>query len=482
MQRTLLLLLVAVSYLLFAGGRTWTLAPLLILAAVAAMAAPRRTFSFARPDRPLDLALVALLIAIGIQLIPLPAGMVAALSPHAAEVKAAVRFSAFAQPAPSWTTITVNPAATLVALGTVLLGVLTFWVARGKFGAGGSTRTVCRALAFLGALAAVMAVIQRAVRPSTVLFVIEPEARSASPFGAFVNRNHFAAWLLLVAAPVCGYCVARLRIHPTSRPHWRQSLGQVLSSGAMYTALAAFVQVGVLLVTLSRSAVAGLGVAALTFWSFGRSRVEIEIERTRLPAALGIAGAALLMVVLFVDVDGWAKRIEQSVGPDTGAFGRPTIWRESLPVMRDFWLTGSGAGTYGDAMTQYQQSRVWVGSMQRWAFFNNAHSHYVQVACEGGLLVGLPALMVLVLTAKLGLRAVRADKGEMFWVRVGALAALAGLAVQSIWEVALIMPANAVLAGVVGGLLLYRRDPYRQEPRPVAPDMTFPRPTPARVR
>ncbi len=134
--------------------------------------------------------------------------------------------------------------------------------------------------------------------------------------------------------------------------------------------------------------------------------------------------------------------------------------------MRDFWLTGSGAGTYADAMALYQQSRIWVGSMQRWAFFNNAHSHFVQVASEGGLLVGLPALMVLVLTAKLGLRAVRADKGEMFWVRVGALAGLAGLATQSIWEVALIMPANAVLAGVVGGLLLYRRDPYRQEASP----------------
>lgn len=482
MQRTLLLLLVAASYLLFAGGRTWTLAPLLTIAAAAAMVAPRRTFSFPTSDRALDVALVALLLAIGMQLMPLPAAMVAALSPHAAEVKAGIHFSAFGQPAPWWTTMTVNPPATREALGTVVLGVLAFWTARGTFAAGGSTRTVCRTLAFLGALAAVMAVIQRAVAPRTVLFLIEPESRSATPFGAFVNRNHFAAWLLLVAAPVCGYCVARLRIHPTSRGHWRQSIGQILSSGAVYTALAVFVQIGVLLVTLSRSAVAGLGMAALTFWGLGRARVAIEIERTRLPAALGLAGAALLMLVLFVDVEGWAKRFEHSFGADAAALSRQTIWRESLPVMRDFWLTGSGAGTYADAMTLYQQSRVWVGSMQRWAFFNNAHSHYVQVASEGGLLVGVPALLVLVLTAKLGLRAVRADKGEMFWVRAGAAAGLAGLATQSLWEVALIMPANAVLAGVVGGLLLYRRDPYRQEPLPVAPDMTFPRPTPARVR
>ena len=33
--------------------------------------------------------------------------------------------------------------------------------------------------------------------------------------------------------------------------------------------------------------------------------------------------------------------------------------------------------------------------MQRWAHFNNAHSHYVQVAREGGLLLAVPALVAL---------------------------------------------------------------------------------------
>jgi O-antigen ligase len=197
---------------------------------------------------------------------------------------------------------------------------------------------------------------------------------------------------------------------------------------------------------------------------------------------MGVAGAALLMFVLFVDVDGWAKRFEQSFGSEQVVFSRQTIWRESLPMLRDFWLTGSGAGTYSEAMTLYQQSRFWVGSMQRWGHFNNAHSHYVQVASEGGLLLGVPVLLALMLIAKLGLRAVHADKGEMFWVRVGAAAGLAGLATQSIWEVALIMPANAVLAGVAGGLLLYRRDPVKPESKPLTPGALTPRPTPAGAR
>jgi len=109
-------------------------------------------------------------------------------------------------------------------------------------------------------------------------------------------------------------------------------------------------------------------------------------------------------------------------------------------------------------MVVYQESRVWIGSMRRWAHFNNAHSHYLQVVCEGGLLLAVPSCWALGALTLLGYRAVRSDKGEMFWVRVGAAAGLAGLAAQSIWEISLIMPANAVMAGVLGGLLLYRRE------------------------
>ena len=474
MQRLLLVLLVAVSYLLFAGALPWTLAPLLALAALAALIAPSRTFHFNGPWRSLDLALIALLVAIGVQVVPLPAPVVATLSPHRTEIAEATRLAQFGAAAPAWLTLSVAPDATLVALATVALGMLTFWTARATFSAGGSTRSFCRALTFIGVLFAIAAVMQKAVSPRSVLFMLEPDARSASPFGAFVNRNHFGGWLLMVAAPVAGYLVARSKIHPLRRGQWRESIGQIMSSGIVFTALAVFAIVGILLVTLSRSALTGLGVAALVGWRLGRPRMNIE--RTSLPIALGLIGAVLLIVVVFVDVDRWAARIAETFDTRPAGLSRIAIWQESLPIARNFWLTGTGAGTFSDAMVVYQESRVWVGAMRRWAHFNNAHSHYLQVACEGGLLLGLPVLWALVSLAQLGYRAVRSDKGEMFWVRVGAAAGLAGLAAQSVWEISLIMPANAVLAGVLGGLLLYRRDA-----RPGAPVLD-PLPPPVRLK
>ena len=461
MQRALLILLFAASYLLLAGGEPWTLVPLLALAAVAALAAPSSTLAFPKGTRPLDLALLALLGAVAIQLVPLPAALVAAISPHAGEITAAIRLTPLGAAPPSSTPLSVDAGATLIALGTVALGAISFWIARSVFSAGGGTRMFCRALAFLGALAAVLALIQKAIAPRSVLFLVEPAARSASPFGAFVNRNHFAAWLLMTAAPVVGYSIARMHIRPSRRGRWRESIGQIMSSGIVFTAIAAMVMIGVLLLTLSRSALAGLGCAAVVGWRLGQPR--LRVERTSVPALLGGVGAVVLMLVLFVDVDGWATRLEQSLDTGTSSFSRLTIWRESWPIVRDFWLTGTGAGSYSDAMTVYQQTHIWVGAMQRWAHFNNAHSFYVQIAAEGGLLLALPALWAGWAIITLGSRAVRADKGEMFWVRVGAAAGLAGLAVQSVWEVALIMPANAALAGMLTALLLYQRDGTRAD-------------------
>ena len=468
MQRLLLVLLVAASYLLFAGGRSWTLVPLLVIAGGAALLTPSRTFALSGYWRSLDLALVALLVAIGLQMVPLPAGVVAALSPHRMEITNATRLTQFGGAPPAWVTLSVDAAATLIALGTVALGVLTFWVARATFSAGGSTRSFCRALTFIGMLFAVTAVLQKAVSPRSVLFMLEPDARSASPYGAFVNRNHFAGWLLMVAAPVAGYLVARTKIHPIRRGRWRESIGQIMSSGVVFTWLAVITIVGILMLTLSRSALTGLGVAALVGWQLGRPR--LSTERTSLPATLGIIGSILLILVVFVDVDRWATRITETLGTAPTPLSRLTIWRESLPIAQDFWLTGTGAGTFSDAMVVYQESRVWVGSMGRWAHFNSAHSHYLQVACEGGLLLGVPALWAVLSVVLLGYRAVRTDKGEMFWVRVGAAAGLAGLAAQSLWEISLIMPANAVLAGVLGGLLLYRRE-VRPGAASVTPDL-----------
>ncbi|MFA5909831.1 MAG: O-antigen ligase family protein [Vicinamibacterales bacterium] len=472
MQRALLLSLVSASYLLLAGGPRWTLAPLLGVALLCVAWAPRRTLAFPASTRSLDTALLALAAGIAIQVVPLPARVVALVSPHAQPLRAALRFTVGRPSGEAWLPLSIDAEATAYALAATFLGILSFWIARATFSAGGHTRQFCRALGLLAAIAAMVAIVQKAVMPGLVMGVITPEARNASPMGPFLNRNHFGAWLLMVSTASLGYITAHLHIHPAYRQRMGAAVKRFVTSGALLSGIAAIVTIGALLMTLSRSAVAGLGAAALFAGWLARPR--LRVERTALPALYVTTGLVLLLLVLFIDIEGWLTRVQHSLGLVTG-FDRLTIWRESLPMVRDFIVTGTGAGTYGQAMGEYQQSRFWVGSMQRWAHFNNAHSHYVQLAAEGGLLLVVPAVAALTALARLGVAAVRADKGEVFWVRAGAAAGLVGIAVQSIWEVPLVMPANAVLVGVLAGLLLHRRDAVRSQTPPElgwAPDHT----------
>jgi hypothetical protein len=457
-QRALLILLIAVSYLLLAGGPRWTLAAIAALVALCLLASPGRRVSFPSSTRGLDIALVALAVAVALQCVPLPAAVVAVLSPEAQPVRADLRF--VIGPPQQWLPLSLDPQTTAYGLANLLLAIGTFWAARTAF-AGGGVRRFCRIIGVLAAIAALIAVVQRAATPKLVLGLVRPEALNASPMGPFLNRNHFAAWQLMAAAITTGYIVAHLHIHPVYRAsRFRGAFKHFLTSGALLSGLGVLAMIGSLLMTLSRSAAVALGAAFLSAGWLGRPR--LRVERTALPALASVAGVALLLIALLIDVDGWLSRLQLSMGMETSEqWGRLTIWRESLPIIHDFWLAGTGAGTFGLAMEHYQQSRVWVGAMQGWAHFNNAHSHYVQLAAEGGLLLSIPALAAIVLLARAGLQAIRAEKAEIFWVRIGAAAGLVGIAVQGIWEVPLVMPANGVLSAVLAGLLLHRREVRR---------------------
>lgn len=470
MQRALLVLLVAASYLLMAGGPRWTLGPLAGLALLCILASPRRTLTFSATTRPLDLALMALCLGVALQLLPLPAGVIAILSPHAQPVRASLQF--VIGPPPAWQTLSIDAEATAYALGCLLLGIVTFVIARAAF-AGGGVRQFCRIIGVLAAIAALVAVVQRTATPRLVMGLVAPEARNASPMGPFLNRNHFAAWQLMAAAITAGYITAHLHIHPAYRAsRFQAALKRFFTSGAMLSGIGLMAMVGSLLMTLSRSAAIGLGAAALSAGTLGKSR--LRIERSALPGLATVVGVGLLIAATLVDISGWFSRLQQSMGLEGEGWGRLAIWRESLPMIRDFWLTGTGAGTYSTAMEHYQTSRVWVGAMQGWAHFNNAHSHYVQLAAEGGLLVTLPALAALLMLARTGLKVIHSEKAEVFWIRVGAAAGLAGIAAQGIWEVPLVMPANAVLAGVLAGMLLHRRDVKRVSTEsPTTPDNLY---------
>jgi O-antigen ligase len=289
----------------------------------------------------------------------------------------------------------------------------------------------------------VVAVVQRAVSPNLVYGFWTPVNAGASPIGPVVNRNQFAGWLLMALPLTVGYLVAHLEAYrPSRRQPWRVRLRKTLHARTLLLAACGTLMALAILVSRSRSAIVGLVVAVSVGWmaaGWRRSRGG----RWAVPVVALLFGAAALT---WLDLGSLADRFNQV---DSGMAGRMTIWRDTLSVAGRFRLTGVGLGGYQAAMAVYQTST-------RDVLFNHAHSQYLQMATEGGLLLTVPALVALTALV-VGARArLAADRSPMWSIRVGAAAGLVAVAVQSVWESVLRMPANGVLMAVAAAILLHR--------------------------
>jgi hypothetical protein len=395
--------------------------------------------------RALDLALLAIALLTLVQVVPAPRTVVNALSPHAAAVRLALTLNPSAVPV--WLPLSIDAAATtwasLVAIGATAL----FFAARAMFASGGVRRTV-RGISAIGLAVSGVAIAQAATAGRMIYWRFRTEYEGPLPFGPFVNRNHFATWTIM-AAPVClGYIVARAnktRAAPAGFTNWRTRLARMADGRTIWLTAAGAAMIGALLVSLSRSGIVSLAGAAI---------VSGLLLRQRMSPGRGWWLAAALVVTIGlgisrVDLPALADRFTRS---GSSVENRLRIWRDTLPVVRDFWLTGTGVGTYRTALLYYQRS-------ERVVQFNQAHNHYLQATAEGGVL-----LLALIGCASVALaRAVRerlaSDGSGMYWIRAGAATGLLAVALQSLWETGLVMPANAALAAVLAAMAVHERPP-----------------------
>ena len=87
-----------------------------------------------------------------------------------------------------------------------------------------------------------------------------------------------------------------------------------------------------------------------------------------------------------------------------------------------------------------------------------AHNDYLQIAAEGGLLLGLPiALAVGIFIREVRRRFTESgDDTRTWWLRVGAVTGIAVIALQELVDFSLQMPGNAVLLALLMATAVHR--------------------------
>lgn len=193
--------------------------------------------------------------------------------------------------------------------------------------------------------------------------------------GTYANKNHFAG-LIGMALPLAVAAMVRRRRQCHSRHRSPGSdIRYVIFSGA------ALLLGTALLLSASRGAVAASVLALLlTLVVFVNSRA---VRRRLLLAALSIGVLGAVALALLVGEEALWDMYVNSLG------GRTLQWLDTLRVAPQYWLLGSGVGTYDFAYPAFKSPQL--GFVR----YDHAHSDYLEFLTTMGV-VGLALFLSIV--------------------------------------------------------------------------------------
>ena len=364
----------------------------------------------------------------------------AALPAAALALVGLVQSVAFEDGAGRWMSISKNVEATRGAVTVLIFLLVAFVIAANFFVTRERLLALANFLVIYGLAMALFALVQHFTWNGK-FYWLRPNTVSISPFGPFVNHNHFSGYMeMLIAVPIalimtravsremrlmCGFAAVMMGIATVMS----------LSRGGMISLAAEMIFIVFVSLKLARKR------RQIAGESDGRARFSFAASQAL--AAVFIA-AIIIAGVFWIGADAVITRVTQGQAVSPGAeketfhSSRGWVWRDTLGMISANPLLGVGLGAYGTAFPIYSKSD---GSLR----VPQAHNDYLQVLADCGVVGGAIALWFLVTL----FRTFRAGLGSRDpLLRALALASGAGtfaILVHSVFDFNLQLPSNALL-------------------------------------
>ena len=367
----------------------------------------------------------AALAVTALQVVPLPSFLVGLLSPAKLEL---VRQNAAAlgEEAPALMALSYDPAATLLEVAR-LVGYLGVAYAALRVAASGrGRRLLAMGLAGLGALMVLIVAAHKMLAATALYGLYQPRFASPIYLAPFLNPNHLAGFLALLAPLSLGLAVQSSGV---SRLAW----------GAASVAIA-----GVSLLAASRAGtivlVIGLGVAAALIVIPRVRESGQPRERSAIIGGAIVLACVVVLVGALAGRDAW-NQIVATKGNEVAAHeGKLAAWKASMPLLAENWATGVGRGGFETAFTSLHGS---PGNV-----FSHVENEYLQAGLDWGIpLAAVIGVLLILLVRRI---ASRWREGP---IEAGALGGLLAIALHNTLDFSLSMPGVAVLAVVALALV-----------------------------
>lgn len=450
--------------LAFGSVHPWAYVPLLVMAGAVGIAGLLESKEQAGAYRGMAAALGALCLVGALQMVPLSTEARLAVSPasdrfpgrQSAEpptggtpVAAATRTSAVRP-------LSVDPERT--AVGVVLLGGLSlFLLGTARRLSTGDVVSVVRGLLVLGAVLALVGIIQRPFYSGKIYGFWEPQF-GGDAFGPFSNRNHFAGWMIMTIPIGLGYFCSGVAAGMRGvKPLLRERLLWFASPAANELVLIGYALVVMavsLVLTMSRSGLSSFCVALALLGWFAVRAPGAAFRRSLMT---GYFAFVLAIASGWVGVEAIGQRFASASWDDVGG-GRLPAWRDAAQVISDFPLVGTGIRTYETANRIYQSPEIRLR-------FADVHNDYLQIAAEGGLLLSIVVVVCLGVLVRQIRHRFREDREQehstAYWLRAGAVAGLVAIGLQEVVDFSLQKPGNAVLFAMLVAVAVHRSSRVR---------------------
>jgi O-antigen ligase len=415
--RVLVLVLLGAGPLLAGAVHEPVFIPLLAGSAVAGVAALLRARREpGRAPLPGGRLLLALHALVLVQLVPLPPAVLRAVSPGS--------FSFYNDPLlvplTAWKPISVSPPDTLRGLAFLAGFVLLYVAVFRETAEGPWRRRLLLTVVGTGVAITVVAFLQAVSPEPHRIYGLWRPRWDWAVFGPYVNRNHFAGYLVMAAPLAMGFALEAISRLSSSWGRSRRGwllLGEREGNAAVRWSAVVMVIVAGLLASQSRGGVSAFALAALVLPLAARRRRPTALA-VALLVGLGVAWVGLGGVLSAFETRG----IRHS---------RLDLWRDMLPMVPRFPVFGVGWNAFASAYPWYQT--IW-----RTEWVGEAHNDYLQVLLDGGLVGALLVAGLLAVVFRGALA--RAPRSPL---DLGLFGALLGFALHELVDFNGQIPANA---------------------------------------
>ena len=263
-----------------------------------------------------------------------------------------------------------------------------------------------------------------------------------SPFGPYVNRNHFAGLMELIAP--LGFAIVFFRaVQRDKLP--LIALFTIIPAGALFLSAS---RGGILTFLLQ------LGLLGFLVWALQTGRKEL----TAATVIIVLAGA----FVVWLGLGHALERFAQLWAEDLTQERRLVMAEDSWRIFLDHPWVGTGLGTLVTVYPQY-------ATVDDGRLVDHVHNDYLEMLAETGLVGAVCCLAFVVLLFRAALANLEAARSSFaVAVRTGALVACSGLLVHSLGDFNFHIPSNALLFFLLAALATVGSNPQRLAKRDFA--------------